>query len=156
MDHGSGRGLRQPDRVQPPFPADYVGLRGFGRASRSAAMSAGERFGIEGSVGVRTLVSGWFLDWYHGALGIECRSGNAGPRIGFSTPLRSPVAGRSIDQQQSVSMRYDRGAGLRYNPSLQTIFHSASDLYGSRGYRLDVPSLAVLNTLHRTLNSHLV
>jgi Protein of unknown function (DUF3187) len=90
-----------------------------------------------------------FLDWYHGALGIEVSERARRPRDGFLYQVTLPD-GSSVSRSRSDLFLGDIRAGLgrRHNSWLQSVLSlTLPTATGPGGYGRGVPALGLLNTV---------
>jgi Protein of unknown function (DUF3187) len=89
-----------------------------------------------------------FLDWYHGALGIEVLERESRPRDRFLYTITLPD-GRSVTRSRSDLYLGDVrvGVGLRHSPSFQSVLSlTLPTSTGPDGFGKGVPSVGVMNT----------
>lgn len=95
-----------------------------------------------------------FLDWYHGALGIEMSERERRPRDRFLYTVTLPD-GANVSRARSGLFLDDVrvGLGIRHNPRFQSVVSlTLPTSTGPDGFGRGVASLAVLNTLRTPLN----
>lgn len=99
-----------------------------------------------------------FLDWYHGALGIEVSERERRPRDRFLYTVTSPD-GSTVSRSRSDFFLQDLrlGVGFRSGSMLQTVLSlTLPTSTGPLGYGRGVPSLALLNTIRSRLDPRLL
>ena len=99
-----------------------------------------------------------FLDWYHGALGIEMIERERRPRDRFLYTVTLPD-GSSVSRSRSVLFLGDVrvGLGLRHSSSVQSLVSlTLPTSTGPEGFGRGVPSIALLNTLRHQVKPRLL
>lgn len=96
-----------------------------------------------------------FLDWYHGALGIEVSERERRPRDRFLYTITLPD-GANVSRFRSDLFVEDVrvGFGVRHSPQFQSVVSlTLPTSTGPDGFGRGVPSLALMNTLRSMLDS---
>lgn len=95
-----------------------------------------------------------FLDWYHGALGIEVSERERRPRDRFLYTVTLPDGANVSRPRSSLFLEDMRvGFGVRHNPRLQSVVSlTLPTSTGPEGFGRGVASLALMNTLRTPLN----
>ena len=142
-------------------PADYVLDSELLRISLGLRRDLGTRSFVLLGAGLGGAYAGFldgFLDWYHGALGIEVSERESRPRDRFLYTVTMPD-GTNVSRFRSDLFLEDVrvGLGLRHSPQLQSVVSlTLPTSTGPEGFGRGVASLALLNTLRTELNPRLV
>ncbi len=98
-----------------------------------------------------------FLDWYHGALGIEMSERERRPHDRFLYSITLPD-GLNVRRSQNSLFLGDMsiGLGIRHAPGMQSVLSvTLPTATGPSGYGKSVPSIALLNTLRAPITPRL-
>ena len=141
--------------------ADYILDSELLRISLGLSRDLGARSFVMVGASVEGAYAGFldgFLDWYHGALGIEVSERERRPRDRFLYTLTSPD-GSTVSRPRSDFFLQDLrlGVGIRSGSMLQTMLSlTLPTSTGPPGYGRGVPSLALLNTIRSRLDPRLL
>ena len=141
--------------------ADYVLDSEILRVSFGAVRNVGTRTFVRLSGSIGGAYSGFldgFLDWYHGALGIRVSEREQRPQDRFLYNITLPD-GRSIGHSSNAMFLGDLSVavGMRHARGLQSVLSvTLPTATGPAGYGKGVPSVAVLNTLQRSVSPRLL
>jgi hypothetical protein len=133
-------------------PADYVLDSELLRITFGLRRDLGSRGFLTVRAGVGGAYAGFmdgFLDWYHGALGIEVIERERRPRDRFLYTVTLPD-GAMVNRLRSDLFLEDLriGLGLRHTPKFQSVLSvTLPTSTGPDGFGRGVPSLALLNTV---------
>jgi hypothetical protein len=138
-------------------PADYVLDSELLRFNVGLRRDLGQRSFVTLGAGVGGAYAGFldgFLDWYHGALGIEVSERERRPRDRFLYTVTLPD-GKTVSRSPSNLFLEDIrvGLGFRYSPHLQSVASiTLPTSTGPEGFARGVPSISLVNTLRTRLN----
>ena len=138
-------------------PADYVLDSELLRFNVDLRRDLGQRSFVTLGAGVGGAYAGFldgFLDWYHGALGIEVSERERRPRDRFLYTVTLPD-GKTVSRSPSNLFLEDIriGLGFRYSPHLQSVASiTLPTSTGPEGFGRGVPSISLVNTLRSRLN----
>ncbi len=140
--------------------ADYVLDSEVLRVGLTASRDIGRTAFVQLSGSVGGAYSGFldgFLDWYHGALGIEMSERERRPQDRFLYSITLPD-GLSVRRSPNSLFLGDMsvGLGIRPAPGMQSVLSvTLPTATGPSGYGKSVPSVALLNSLRAPITSRL-
>jgi hypothetical protein len=159
-----------PGRWVATFALDYASIIEYNDRSEAHYVLDSEllriRLGLSRDLGARTFLlldaslggsyAGFmdgFLDWYHGALGIEVVERERRPRDRFLYSVTLPDGSTFSRSSNSLFLGDLRaGVGLRHNESLQSVLTlTLPTATGPQGYGRGAPALGLLNTFRSIL-----
>lgn len=160
-----------PGRWVPDFAVDYASVIEYNRLPPADYVLDSEllriTFGLRRDLGRGFVTFGaglggayagfldGFLDWYHGALGIEVSERERRPRDRFLYTVTLPD-GANVSRFRSDLFVEDVrvGFGVRHSPQFQSVVSlTLPTSTGPDGFGRGVPSLALMNTLRSMLDS---
>lgn len=138
-------------------PADYVLDSELLRFNVGVRRDIGQRSFVTLGAGVGGAYAGFldgFLDWYHGALGIEISERERRPRDRFLYTVTLPDGNMVRRSPSNLFLEDIRvGLGFRYGPHLQSVASvTLPTSTGPEGFGRGVPSISLVNTLRTRLN----
>jgi hypothetical protein len=141
--------------------ADYILDSELLRISLGLSRDLGSRSFVLVGASVAGAYAGFldgFLDWYHGALGIEVSERERRPRDRFLYTVTTPDGSTVIRSRSDFFLQDLRlGVGVRSGSMLQTVLSlTLPTATGPKGYGRGVPSLALLNTVRSHLDPRLL
>ena len=138
-------------------PADYVLDSELLRINFGLRRDVGNRGFLLLGAGLGGAYAGFldgFLDWYHGALGIDMTERDRRPKDRFLYTITLPD-GAAVNRPRSNLFLEDLrvGFGLRHSERLQSVVSlTLPTSTGPDGYGRGVPSLALMSTFRTPLN----
>ncbi|HEX6434844.1 MAG TPA: DUF3187 family protein [Gemmatimonadales bacterium] len=139
-------------------PADYVLDSELLRITFGLRRDLGSRGFVTLGAGLGGAYAGFldgFLDWYHGALGIEVTERERRPRDRFLYTVTLPD-GANVSRFRSDLFLEDVrvGFGVRHSPQFQSVLSlTLPTSTGPDGFGRGVPSFALMNTLRSQLDA---